>query len=172
MIAERKCEVVAAAVPQPRQNQTVLWVIAVLLAIIATALVLRTDLPFSAKPAFGDSPRYGAGGIFAFTGQIDRNSYGLFMMDVDNSTIWCYQYVPSMGRLRLVAARSYMYDRYLEDFKCDKDTNPDAIRKMLEHERDLKNRVSTGGGASEIPLEEGDITTDVGPAQPATQPEE
>ncbi|MBK8267208.1 MAG: hypothetical protein IPK83_02420 [Planctomycetes bacterium] len=172
MIADQNREVVSVAVPQPRQNQTVLWVIAILLAIIATALVLRTDLPFSARPAYGDSPRYGAGGIFAFTGQIDRNSYGLFMMDVDNSTIWCYQYVPSMGKLRLVAARSYVYDRYLENLNCVDETSPEEISKLLEKQREIKNRISSGGISPDVPLEEADITTDVGTHSPTTQSED
>ncbi|MBX3396922.1 MAG: hypothetical protein KF841_16325 [Phycisphaerae bacterium] len=166
MSAER--EVVSVAVPPTRQNQTVLWLIAMLLAIIATAMVLRNDLPFGARPAFGDSPMAGARGIFAFTGQIDRNSYGLFMMDVDNSTIWCYQYVPSLGRLRLVAARSYMYDRYLESHNCG-DPTPQMVKQLIEDERNNRNRVSGGGIAPDSPLEETDITTDAPPKVPATQ---
>jgi hypothetical protein len=171
MIAEQNREVVSVAVPQPRQNQTVLWVIALLLTIIATALVLRTDLPFSARPAYGDSPMMGARGIFAFTGQIDRNSYGVFMMDVDNSTLWCYQYVPSMGKLRLVAARSYRCDRYLEDYNNAEPT-PDDVCNMREDERQNKATISSGGITPDAPLEEADITTDVGTGAPTTQSED
>ena len=103
MNAERKGTAVAAVAPQ---QQTVFWFIAILLAIIATALVVRPDGIFGARPAYGDTPMVGARGIFAFTGQLDRHSYGLFMMDVDSSNVWCYQYVPGRGRFRLVSARS------------------------------------------------------------------
>ncbi len=152
-----KREVVAAAVPQPRQNQTVLWVIAVLLAVIATALVLRKDMPFQLPAAYGDSRMVGANGIFAFTGQIDRNSYGLFMMDVDNNTVWCYQYVPNLGKLRLVAARSFLYDRSLENHNCA-DPTPEAVSNMLERERDLQNRISRGGLSPDKPLDSSDLS--------------
>ena len=46
----------------------------------------------------------GARGIFAFTGQIDQNRFGLFMMDVDSSNVWCYEYLPGSRKLKLVAA--------------------------------------------------------------------
>ncbi|HWL92246.1 MAG TPA: hypothetical protein VNT79_01815 [Phycisphaerae bacterium] len=165
MSIQREGGAVAVTIPQPRQNQTVLWVIAVLLAIIATALVLRPELPFGARPAFGDTPMMGAGGIYAFTGQIDRNSYGLFMMDVENRTVWCYQYVPNLNEFRLVAARSYAYDRYLENYNGGKVT-PDQIRQLLEDERQQKARISRGGIGPEKPLEPSDLTTDMASQKP------
>lgn len=168
MSAQR--ETVAAEMPHRQQNQTVLWVIALLLAVIATAMVVRTDLPFGARQAYGDSPMMGARGIFAFTGQIDRNSHGLFMMDVDNSTIWCYQYVPSMRKLQLVAARSYMYDRYLENYNFGGPTL-EQTKRLLEQERQNKNRTSRGGiGPDTEPLEASDLTTELATQPPAKLP--
>ena len=101
-----------------RERQTVLWVIAVLLAVIATALVLRLDDRGRNGAAFAQSTtRLGARGIFAFSGQLTRSSYGLFILDVDAGTIWCYEYTRGSAgpRLQLVAARSWFYDRYLEE---------------------------------------------------------
>ena len=39
---------------------------------------------------------------------------------MDQGTIWCYEIDPAEGtrKLRLVAARSWVYDRYLQDFNC------------------------------------------------------
>lgn len=145
-------------IAQPRQ--TVWWIIAVLLAIIATALVLRpASVPFGLPSAFGDTPMVGARGIFAFTGQIDTNRYGLFMMDVDTRNVWCYEYQPTTRKLRLVFARSFDFDRYLEDYNLETDTTPKQIRKMLDERRRIKEREAKNG---EAPAEgDGTLSTNV-----------
>ncbi len=112
----------AASAPGRGNSQTVLWIIAVLLAMIAAGLWTRGS--GSVLPAaFGQQQGSiaGARGIFAFSGQIDQNRYGLFMLDVDQGTVWCYEIEPATGgsrKLRLVAARTFIYDRYLKDFNC------------------------------------------------------
>lgn len=66
----------------------------------------------------------GARGIYAFTGQLDAGRSGLFMLDIEQGTIWCYAIEPEGGtqKLRLIAARSWIYDRYLRDFNCAQPT--------------------------------------------------
>ncbi len=129
----------------PRQRQTVLWIIALLLAIIATALLTRgLGQPLLTR-AFADSPMVGARGLFAFTGQLDKNSYGVYMMDVDNRTLWCYQYLPTTRKMRLVAARSFDFDRYLEDYNYDGPTK-DEVKAMLDDQRRIKERRERQGG--------------------------
>jgi hypothetical protein len=130
---------VRAVAIAPRERQTVLWIIALLLAVIATALLVRGTAPSWVAPAFGDSPMVGARGVFAFTGQLDKNSYGLFMVDVDNRTVWCYQYLPSTRKLRLVAARSFSHDRYLEDHNFE-GPSIEVVKDMLEEQRRIKER--------------------------------
>ena len=106
--------------PIARTDPTVLWVIAILLAIIATALWTRPSGSLL-TPALAQGPALaGARGIYAFTGQIDSNRSGLFMLDVDQGTIWCYELENAGGarKLRLIAARTWIYDRYLQDFNC------------------------------------------------------
>ncbi|HPF40777.1 MAG TPA: hypothetical protein PK093_19230, partial [Phycisphaerae bacterium] len=90
----------------------------------------------------------GARGIFAFTGQLDENSYGLFMMDVDSSNVWVYQYQPGTKKLKLVAARSFLYDRYLEEFQNDSATAPNVVKGLLDTQRRNKARLSGGGVAA------------------------
>lgn len=124
-------------------SQTVLWVIALLLAVIATALIVRTPGPMMVQPAFGDSPMVGARGIFAFTGQLDKNSYGLFMMDVDNRTVWCYQYLPSTRKLKLVAARSFDYDRYLRDYN-NETPSQEEVKGLVDDQRRIAERNERG----------------------------
>jgi hypothetical protein len=100
-------------------RQGVLWVIAGLLALNALGLFWRgaSTLPTAWAQ---NQPMAGSRGIFAFTGPLDKDTYGLFMLDVDQGTVWCYEIQPYEGtrRLRLIAARTFIYDRYLQDFNC------------------------------------------------------
>ncbi|MCB9863523.1 MAG: hypothetical protein H6820_09215 [Phycisphaerales bacterium] len=144
----RRERAVAIAHPVPHQRQTVLWIIAILLAIIATALIVRPDGFSMVQPANANPSMLGARGIFAFTGQLDENSYGLFMMDVDSSNVWVYQYKPGTKKLKLVAARSFLYDRYLEEFQNDAETSPNVVKGLLDTQRHNKARISGGGVAA------------------------
>jgi len=143
----RRERAVAVAQTAPQQRQTVLWIIAILLAIIATALIVRPGRSLMVETANAEPSMLGARGIFAFTGQLDKNSYGLFMMDVDSSNVWCYQYQPGSRKLQLVAARSFLYDRYLEDYQNDTPT-PAMTKQMLETQRQMKARINGGGVVS------------------------
>jgi len=112
------------------------WLIAILLAVIATALWVRPGgerLPAALAQV---PPAAGARGVYAFTGQIDPGRVGLFMLDVDQGTIWCYELQEAGGtrRLRLVAARTWIYDRYLQDFNC---APPDfrAVQQLVAEQR-------------------------------------
>jgi hypothetical protein len=103
--------------------------------IIATCLVLRLDEGDRPVALAQPVSRSGARGIFAFTGQLSKNTYGVFMVDVDTSTLWCYEVLPAKPMLKLVAARSWKYDRYLEEFNIDPDTAPPIIEQMVEEQR-------------------------------------
>ncbi len=124
-------------------RQTVLWLIAVLLAVIATALVSRWDGVSFSRMAQAQmvgttgAPTVGARGIYAFTGQLGAKEYGLFMLDVDSGTLWCYQMARHPGgdlQLQLVAARSWIFDRYLEEFNVAKPT-PSEVQIMVRQQR-------------------------------------
>lgn len=142
---QAKAAVIAQPVPQSKQ--TVLWIIAILLAIIATALIVGQSGSLIQPAHAQNSGMVGARGIFAFTGQLDENSYGLFMLDVDSNNVWCYQYQPNDSRLKLVAARSFLYDRYLEDYK-NAAPGPQEIKRMLDDQRRIRSRVKNGGVAA------------------------
>jgi hypothetical protein len=142
----------AAGPPAPvvvvRQSpsQAVWWVIAVSLLVIATCLVLRLDARL-APAAYGQSTSAaGARGVFAFTGQMSKNTYGLFMVDVDTTTVWCYEFIGrDQGRLRFAAARSWCWDRYLENHNLDPDSpSPKEVERMVELEREAKLHAAGG----------------------------
>jgi hypothetical protein len=126
-------------------RQTVLWLIALLLAVIATALVLRLDDARLMRSAAAQTEApvgamVGARGVYAFSGQLTPRTFGLFMLDVDTGTIWCYELQRAANEelsLRLVAGRSWTSDRYLEEFNVA-DPVPGAVRMMVAQQRTMK----------------------------------
>ena len=120
-------------VPHP-----VYWVIAVALTVIATTLVVRSgDLPMG-NMAFGQPvSSSGARGVFAFSGELSKGNFGVYMVDVDAMTMWVYEYLPQKGCMRLAAARTWRYDRYLENHNvCD--LPPDVVEQMIEEQRQFR----------------------------------
>jgi hypothetical protein len=127
-------------------RQTVWWVLAILLTVIATVLLFRWDdsrllrSAMAQTDSFAGGSQVGARGIYAFSGQLTARTYGLFMLDVDTGTIWCYELQRAANdelQLRLVAARSYASDRYLEEFNVA-DPVPGAVRLMVQQQRALQ----------------------------------
>ncbi len=112
---------------------TVTWVIAVLLAVIATCEVMRASDAgaVSAAPGNLGPQRIGARGLFAFAGQIGPRSYGLFMVDTEAGNLWCYEYDRDRHKLRLLAARSFLYDRLLEEYNVESPT-PAEVAKLVK----------------------------------------
>lgn len=147
----------SAVRPPPGQRQTVLWIIALLLTVIATALIVRRDDTSFLAAAMGQasgSPRAnldGGRGIYAFTGQVSARSYGLFMLDVDTGTVWCYELQRSgttgEPRLNLLAARSWVFDRYLEDFNTGEPI-PSVVRAMVQQQRSNRAPASQPGAGA------------------------
>jgi len=116
----------------------VYWVIATALSIIAIAVVaqmfspsgLRLDNMAFAQPTTSGGSR----GVFAFSGQLSKSTYGVYMVDVDAMTIWSYEYLPQKGCMRLAASRTWRYDRYLENHNiCD--LPPEVVEQMIEEQR-------------------------------------
>ena len=51
------------------------------------------------------------------------------------------EYLPQKGCLRLAAARTWRYDRYLEDYNlCG--LPPDAVERMVEDQREYRIQAS------------------------------
>ena len=114
------------------------WVIAVALVVIATTLVMRPQGGPLNSVAFGQLPASaGARGVFAFSGQLSKGTYGVYVVDTDAMTIWVYEYLSQKGCIRLAGARTWRYDRYLENHNvCD--LPPDVVEKMVEEQRQFR----------------------------------
>lgn len=148
-----------AARPGARPSNAALWLIAVLLAFIAGSLWNGGQAGHALPVALAQNTPAGARGIYAFTGQIDEQSYGVFMLDVDAGTLWCYEIDSEDGvrKLKLVAARAWMYDRLLRDFNV-LPPNYLTVKDLVARERaveagrqnaESEQRTSDGGGPSD-----------------------
>ena len=113
----------------------VYWMIAgALVTIAVTMVVQRGGSPLSGM-AFGQpTTSAGARGVFAFSGQLTKNTYGVYVVDTDTATMWMYECRGAKGCLRLAAARPWRFDRYLEDHNlCD--LPPETVEQMIEEQR-------------------------------------
>jgi len=74
------------------------------------------------------------GGILVIPVQIERDSYGLAMVDTVSQTLWIYELNnrgPAHNRLRLLAARSWRYDRLLQQYNTA-EPKPEQVKMLLE----------------------------------------
>ncbi|MHC4131849.1 MAG: hypothetical protein ACYSSP_10460 [Planctomycetota bacterium] len=66
--------------------------------------------------------------------QLERDNYGLAMVDTLRETLWIYEINnrgPAHNRLRLLAARSWKYDRLLEEYNTA-EPRPKQVKLLLE----------------------------------------
>jgi hypothetical protein len=67
--------------------------------------------------------------------QFERDSYGIAMVDTAGQTIWIYQLSergPVYNRLKLLAARSWKYDKLLEQYNTA-EPKPEQVRALLRN---------------------------------------
>ena len=97
-----------------------LYANAVALGLVALALLARNEsrFPSMIPAAYGQNqPAIGGGaGVFIVPAQFSQTTYGCYIMDVDAQTMCAYQFVPGEHNFRLVAVRTYKYDRKLNDY--------------------------------------------------------
>ena len=71
-------------------------------------------------------------GVMAVPAQVASDTYGLYLIDLQNQTILLYSYGgPWSKGLRLLSARSFRYDRQLVDFNSG-EPSPQDVRQLLE----------------------------------------
>ena len=139
---ERSSEHMTAVSVSRRAPHPVFWVIAATLIVIATTLVIQPGGSPADSVAFGQPVMSGgARGVFAFSGQLSKGTYGVYMVDVDAMTTWVYEYLPQKGCLRLAGARTWRYDRYLENYNlCG--LPPGDVEQMVEEQRQYRQQSS------------------------------
>lgn len=123
------------AASPPRQNRSLvvaLWANAALLGLILLVLLSRSGGPSLLPAAFAQNqaPIAGGGGVFVMPAQLSPQTWGCYLLDIDAQTLSCYQYWPGEKKLRLHAARTYKYDRRLENFNTDNPT-PKEVQALI-----------------------------------------
>jgi hypothetical protein len=125
-----------ARVERRRPERLARWLVPVLLVGIATALMIQ--LLAEAPPARAQTPTSaGRGDVFAIAGQITGETYGLYLVDLENRTICMYQWLPETRKLRLMASRSFAFDVKLDDYNTE--PKPREIKKLTEQARRLSS---------------------------------
>jgi hypothetical protein len=102
----------------------------------------------SGPPASAEAELQGGsnGEILVVPIQIERERYGLAMVDTVGQTLWIYELDsrgPAYNRLKLFAARSWQYDRLLKQYNTA-EPKPEQVRILLEEEhlgKQLKEQV-------------------------------
>jgi hypothetical protein len=110
-----------------------LYLNAALLAAILLVVIERSGGPpqiLSAAWAQNQMPIGGGAGVFLIPAQFSPGQFGCYLMDVDSQTLCAYQYANS--KLRLIASRSFQYDRKLRNYNTD---NPNEIKQLVDLEQ-------------------------------------
>ena len=120
------------------------WLPVVLLVLAAVLLLVvgRSQLP----TAQAELPVGSRNDVSVVGVQIDRDSYGIAMVDRAAETIWIYEInsrATAQSRLRLLAARSWKYDRRLEDLN-NAEPRPEQIKALLESIEGQRKELNKG----------------------------
>jgi len=112
----------------PRQ-----WLLPALISLGALCLIFIGSRLGGSVNAQAQLPAGPQEGIIVIPVQIDRDSYGLAMVDTIGQTMWIYELNnrgPAHSRLRLLAARSWRYDRMLQQYNTA-EPKPEQIKELL-----------------------------------------
>jgi hypothetical protein len=123
-----------AANPRPNRALVLaLWANAAFLALIAVCLFSRPNVPSLLPAAYAQNqpPIAGGAGMFVMPAQLSPNTWGCYLLDVDNQTLTCYQYWPGDKNLRLHASRSIKWDRKLENFNTE-NPSPRQVKNLID----------------------------------------
>lgn len=122
---------------RPRRSQPLLialYVNAALLLAVLTALLSRGSAAVAAIPA--PQPIAGAANLYLMPAQFSANTWGCYVLDIDNQVLCAYRYAGSGDGtdLQLVAARKISYDHLLTNFNS---THPSwtEVKKWVEMAR-------------------------------------
>ena len=110
------------------------WATVFVLGALAGCLLTQVHSALTAAQAQPSGGAAGAG-LLMVAGQLTRDSYGLYLVDAENGTINVYQWMPESRKLQLLAGRSFLFDRQLDEYNTE--PSPRAIKEMVEKARRL-----------------------------------
>jgi hypothetical protein len=110
------------------------WLLSALVVLSALCLFFIGSKLGSPAKAQAELQTGTESGILVIPVQIERDSYGLAMVDTVGQTLWIYELNsrgPVHNRLRLLAARSWRYDRRLQQYNTA-EPRPEQVKRLLE----------------------------------------
>ncbi len=131
--------------PSSRSSLVVaLYVNAALLGAILVVLVVRGGGARMVPSALGQTPTnvVGGNGLYVMPAQFSINTWGCYVLDVNQRSLVAYEYYPGDNQLRLKAARDFEYDLMLQSY--DTTPAPPEVQRMVDEQR----RARTGGPAT------------------------
>lgn len=131
--------------PRPKNPVVLaLWANAILLGGILAVLMSRSGSPSFVPAAMAQyqPPIAGGAGVFVMPGQLSRDMYGCYLLDVDRQTLVAYEYQPGVHQLKFAAARTYKYDRELHDVNTTPPT--EEVRRLVDKEKVMRKQMEEG----------------------------
>jgi len=110
------------------------WLAAAALGLLAGCLLAQLGLAqsttrgASADPPDGQALRQRH--VTAAAGQLAPNVYGIYLIDLDNSTMSLYEWEHSQRKLTLLAVRNFAADGQLDEYNTA--PSPREIRKIVD----------------------------------------
>ncbi len=112
------------------------WALSTFIVLGVLALFFAGSRPGSPASAEAELQTGNNSNILVVPIQIERDKYGLAMVDTVGQTLWIYELNnmgPAHSRLKLLAARSWQYDRMLKQYNTA-EPKPEQVRMLLEEE--------------------------------------
>ena len=131
------------------QTPMVQWVIVVILSVIAACLVL--EVGFGASSATAQVTSVGGNDVLVVGGQITKDSYGLYLVDIKRQSLCVFQWLPGTRKLRLMASRTFKYDVQLDEYNADKPT-PRDVKRLVEQNKRLGGEETSKTGDTGKPV--------------------
>ncbi len=113
------------------------WAMVVGLSMVVGALAMQLLSAPAADASAAAAGAAGRGKVFAIAGQVSPDSYGLYLVDLEQSTICVYEYVARDHKLWLRAARTFKADMQLDSYNTM--PRPKDVKEMVAEARRLKD---------------------------------
>jgi hypothetical protein len=126
-----------------------LYAIAALLLANLVATFSRHDAPALLPAAYAQrqAPIAGGAGFFVMPAQLNHNTWGCYLMDVDRGTLCVYQFQPGQTQLRFVASRNFRNDIQLSNYNTT--PSPHEVADLVD-----KQNQGVRGAAVVPPLDD------------------
>jgi hypothetical protein len=110
------------------------WLLPAFFVLVVSCLFFVGSGPGLPENAHGQLQSDTGSGVLVVPVRLGRDSYGLAMVDTLGQTMWIYELNnrgPAHSRLKLLAARSWKYDRLLQQYNTA-EPKPERVKMLLQ----------------------------------------